>query len=550
LRLAAFTFPEFDPETVPGSNAFALAGNHTASGAGLLANDPHLGHAVPNVWYRALLSYAGRRAVGATLPGLPLVVAGSNGDVAWGCTNAYADTGDLVVVETNSIAKHLYKAPGHDDFLAIEQRQETFQVRGEQPVTAEYDWTIWGPIIGTNERQRPLAYRWVAHDPEAVNLQLLGMEQARTIDEALAVAHRAGVPHQNLILADRAGEVAWTLAGRLPRRAGYDGRLPVTWSFGDRRWNGYLSPAEVPVVRGPESILPGKVWSANQRQVGGPALARLGDGGYATPGRAEQVRDGLSALTRAIPRDLLAVQLDDRAPHLQRWHARLLAVLTPAATAAHPARAALRRHAEAWEGHASVDAVAYRVVRAYRQAVRQRVFAPIFAPCIEKLPGFNWRRFNTEPALETILRELPLHLLDPRFASWDDLLLAAVDDAIAALAKSGPPLPQGTWGEVNRARIRHPLSGAIPLVGPWLDLPADSLPGDPGLPRAQGPAHGVSLRLVVSPGREDEGLFHMPGGQSGHPLSPFYRAGHTAWVRGEPSPLLPGPPQYRLLLQP
>ncbi|MBM3856151.1 MAG: penicillin acylase family protein, partial [Verrucomicrobia bacterium] len=84
----------------------------------------------------------------------------------------------------------------------------------------------------------------------------------------------------------------------------------------------------------------------------------------------------------------------------------------------------------------------------------------------------------------------------------------------------------------------------------WLDLPADPLPGDPGLPRAQGPAHGVSLRLVVSPGREEEGISHMPGGQSGHPLSPFYRAGHAAWVRGEPSPLLPGPAQHRLVLQP
>ncbi|MBM3856158.1 MAG: penicillin acylase family protein, partial [Verrucomicrobia bacterium] len=262
-RLTAFPFPEFDPEATPGSNAFALAGTHTASGAGLLASDPHLGHAVPNIWYRAVLSYAGRRVVGATLPGLPLVVAGSNGDVAWGCTNAYADTGDLVAVETNSIARHLYKAPGHDDFLAIESRQETFQVRGEKAVTAEYDWTIWGPIIGTNDRQRPLVYRWIAHDAEAVNLQLLDVEHARTIDDALAVAHRAGMPHQNFILADRTGGVAWTLAGRLPRRAGYDGRLPVTWSFGDRRWDGYLSPAEVPVVRGPESILPGKIWSAN-----------------------------------------------------------------------------------------------------------------------------------------------------------------------------------------------------------------------------------------------------------------------------------------------
>jgi penicillin amidase len=304
------------------------------------------------------------------------------------------------------------------------------------------------------------------------------------------------------------------------------------------------------VVRGGDSVLPGRVWSGNQRQIGGAALARLGDGGYATAPRAAQIRDGLAAISRATPRDLLAVQLDDRALFLQPWHERLLATLSPAALQGQPARAELRRHAEKWEGRASVEAVSYRIVREFRQAVRARVFGPIFAPCLETMPEFSWRRFHLEPALQAMLREQPLHLLDPGFQSWDDLLVAAVDDTIAAIAKSGLPLPGGTWGERNRARIRHPFSNAFPLVGRWLDLPADPLPGDTDLPRVQSPSNGASQRLVVSPGREEEGLFHMPGGQSGHPLSPFFRAGHQAWVRGEPTPLLPGPARHRLTLQP
>jgi penicillin amidase len=87
-------------------------------------------------------------------------------------------------------------------------------------------------------------------------------------------------------------------------------------------------------------------------------------------------------------------------------------------------------------------------------------------------------------------------------------------------------------------------------VAQLLNMPADPLAGDNDMPRVQGPRFGQSQRLVVSPGREDEAIFHMPGGQSGHPMSPFYRAGHDAWVKGEPTPLLPGPTQHTLMLNP
>ena len=81
-------------------------------------------------------------------------------------------------------------------------------------------------------------------------------------------------------------------------------------------------------------------------------------------------------------------------------------------------------------------------------------------------------------------------------------------------------------------------------------MPAEPLPGDRDMPRVQGPAFGASERFVVSPGHEEEGIFHMPGGQSGNPLSPFYRAGHQAWAHGVPTPFLPGPTVHTLRLHP
>jgi penicillin amidase len=546
-------FPFFarDPEAVTGSNAMALAGAHTASGAGLVANDMHLDLAVPNTWYRTVLHYAGRRIAGVTLPGAPVVVAGSNGRVAWGLTVSYADTGDLIVVDVNSIAPSLYTAPGRSELVAFETRKETIRVKGGEPVVAEFPRTIWGPLIEQKDhRKRPLALRWVAHDPAATNLDLLDLESAATTAEAVAIAHRAGTPSLNFIVADSAGAIAWTLAGRLPQRTGYDGRVPVPWTFGDRKWDGLLPAAAVPVVRGEESALPGRLWSGNQRQIGGEALEKLGDGGLHRAPRAAQLRDGLAPLTQATPKDLLAVQLDDRALFLQSWHALLMETLTPAVVAQNKSRAALRAIAEKWEGRASIDSVGYRLAREFRAAVHARVFAPIFAASVEAYPEFSRRELRLEGACWQILREKPRHLLAASYATWDDLLLAAVDDTIAAVEQDGTALADATWGRRNRLQMKHPFVRSSPWLARWLALPADPLPGDADMPRAQVPGHGPSERFAVSPGREEEGIFHMPGGQSAHPLSPFFRAGHEAWVRGAATPFLPGKTQHTLTLKP
>ena len=144
----------------------------------------------------------------------------------------------------------------------------------------------------------------------------------------------------------------------------------------------------------------------------------------------------------------------------------------------------------------------------------------------------------------------PPHLLDPHYARWEEALLASLDAAIETLRKQCGTLKQCTWGRENTLEMKHPLSAALPLASLWLDMPATPMPGDAAMPRVQGPRFGASERLVVSPGHESEGLFQMPGGPVDHPLSPFYGAGHEAWVRGEPQPLLPGKTQYTLRLTP
>ena len=540
-----------DERLPAGSNNWAVAGSRSRHGGAILANDMHLLISVPNTWYRASLVWPSgdgeRRMTGVTLPGTPAVVAGSNGDVAWGFTNTYGDWLDLVVLEEVPGDPGAYRTP--EGIARFDIWEERIAVKGGEPQTLEVSTTIWGPEIDRDHRGRRRALRWIAHDPDAVNFGLLQLEGASNLEDALRVAAESGIPPQNFVCADRAGHIGWTVAGRIPRRAGPPQRGAVAGTDAAAQWHGFLRPDEYPrLVDPPEGLL----WTANARTADGAWLDLLGNGGYYSGIRAAMIRERLGALERPDERDMLPLQLDDRAVFLERWRELALRTLTPSATADHPQRAEFRRLVETgWTGRASIDSVGYRLVRGFRGEVLNQVYKALTGPCRAADPEFSFGSITqAEGSLWRLVSERPPHLLDPRFASWDEQLLAAVDVVITTLTSDGRELADRTWGDRNRVAMRHPLSLAVPLLSRWLDMPSDPLPGDSYTPRAQGPGFGASERMAVSPGREQEGYFHMPGGQSGHPLSPYYRAGHDAWVKGEPTPFLPGPTTHTLALRP
>ena len=523
------------PEAFPGSNSWALAASRTRDGRAILANDMHLAISVPNTWYRASLVWPGATVTGVTLPGIGAVAVGSNGRVAWGFTNSYGDFRDLVILEPAGADG--YRTPG--GARRFEHLQETIKVRGAPDDHLDLLETLWGPVVDTDAKGRRRVLRWVAHDPEAVNFGSLGLEQAGSVPEAMAVANRAGIPAQNFVCADAGGHIGWTIMGRLPVRVGFDGRVPVSWADGARRWAGWLAPGAYPRIVDPPS---GQIWTANARVVDGAMLAKLGDGGYDLGARARQIRDDLSALGPATERDMLPIQLDDRALFLTRWQQLLLRTLTPEAQRAQPKRAELRRLVETWGGRAEPDSAGYRIVRGFRLVLQEQVSAS-FA---RAFGGPGERRFivgfagQSEGPLWALVTQRPGHLLDPGFKDWDQQLLAAVDTTIARLTRDGTPLAECTWGRLNSPKVQHPLSKALPMLSRWLDMPTLPIPGDAQMPRVQDREFGASERLAVSPGHEADGYFMMPCGQSGHPLSPNYGDGHRDWVAGRPGPFLPG----------
>ena len=538
--LAPYTigWPPVASDSAPGSNNFAVSGALTADGRAIVADDMHLALRAPNIWFRARLRYADTTAPGGkvdvagfTLPGLPAVIVGSNTHVAWGFTNSYIDTADFARIDAADVA-------------TLRTFDETISVAGAHAQTLHVRENDWGPVLHENADGSALALRWVAQLPGAVRLDFADMAKAGNLDDALAVADRAGIPAQNLMLADQHGRIAWRLIGARPDR----GEGCVANTIADSR----CAPWAVRSDNAPSLIDPPdqRLWTANTRVLDGQALAVAGDGGYDFGARARQIREGLFARERFDERDLLAIQLDDRAVLMEHWWKLLRATVEHSDD---PALQRLEAASRQWSGHASVDSASYRIARGFRGITLDTVQAGLLAPAKQQL-GNDWVEPNL-PQLEGIvwplLQQRPPHLLPPPFKTWDELLAHSARQLEADLAAQGPDLAARSWGERNTAAICHPVSRALPaLFKRWLCMPAQALPGDGNLPRVQGPAFGASQRMVVAPGFEADGIVHMPGGQSGHPLSPFWGAGHDDWAQGRPTPFLPGQTRYTLRIKP
>ena len=603
---------------LPGSNNFAVSGALTVDGRAIVADDMHLSLRVPNIWFRARLRWPDPAAPGGqvdvqgvTLPGLPVVIAGSNGHVGWGYTNSYGDYADW------ALETPCPDAAARADAAAcapVQLYREHIEVAGGEPHALAVRETAWGPVLDELDDGRLLSLRWTAHLPNAVNLGLAGLAGVDNLDAALALADRTAIPTQNLVIGDSGGRIAWRLLGPLPvRAAGCSPTAPAPPPASAQASAPSRPPALAPTVApGPADAVavavavavapasasaplpesasastsasapaPGdatapmagrtaaaacppwptatdaspiaaspefdRLWTANARTTSGNELARIGDGGYNLGARARQIRDALHARDRFTEADLLAIQLDDRALLLTRWW-QLLRSLDDGAS---PALQALAVATHDWSGHAGVDSAGYRIVREWRRAVHRRLLEGLLAPAQtamgERFARPSLRQF--EGVAWPLVQQRPEHLLPKRYASWTELFEDAAVEVRDGLSARGP-LHERSWGEANTASICHPLAGAIPLGRRLLCMPAVPLPGDSNLPRVQGPSFGASQRMVVAPGHEADGILHMPGGQSGHPLSPFWGAGHEDWVHGRPTPFPPGPGRHVLLLRP
>ncbi|EGW21121.1 penicillin acylase family protein [Methylobacter tundripaludum] len=531
-----------------GSNAWAVGGKKTWDGRAILANDMHLGISVPNTWYRIELNYGAVHAAGLTLPGTPLLIAGSNRHIAWGATNLSGDFLDLVRLEINPANPDQYRVG--EQWQRFDEYPETIIVKGSAAKQIVVKQTRWGPVANQPLLDQPVAIHWTALDADAFNLNLFDLEQGETLEEAVTIVNGSGGPQLNVLLADDKGSIAWTVMGKIPKRFGNDGLVSRSWADGRVGWNGYVEPEDLPrVIDPPEGILA----SANDRRFGKNYPYVIGHqfgNGY----RAYRITRQLTQMPRIGEWAMFDLQLDTESEFYVFYQQLALNSLTAAVIARQPDLAEARDYLLAWNGRADTGSLGFALLVEFRKQLIEAVFTPLLSASRDADKNFSYSWTYIDTPLQALLNEKPPRALPDaaHYRNWDDFILGQLKHGLQQVQAQHPgvPLMELNWGEQNKVKQSHPFSKALPILSDLLDMPREALPGCGFCVRAAGPGFGASERLVVSPGHFEDAILHMPGGQSGQPLSPYYRDQQGYWLKGLSMPLTAGKPEHMLLLQP
>jgi penicillin amidase len=524
--LVATLIPEM-PEI--GSNNWAVDGQLTTDGSALLAGDMHLGLRIPTTWYRTQLNYPREaqnvQVTGASLPGAPGIIVGTNGHIAWSFTNGNFDNVDWVKLQPQTPLTTI------TEMIPIPGGEHEFS----------YQMSPYGPVKSVQGDNYALT--WVAHQPYAINLHLYDLDTANTIFDALPTSRKLAIPQQNLVLADSTGNIAWVAAGAITARS-----TPSNTAIDENAWSSLWQQKEleVPMLYNPKHH---RIWTANNRVIGRQELTRFGDGGYANGARAEQIRDRLFESDSFDENAFYAIQLDNEARFLTPWHELLSQVLE----ADRDKFATDLIHLQEWQACACADSVGYTLVRSFRQQVIAALFAPLANQLKHEKLSLSPVVKHLEPALWQLIHQQPESWLPDGFNDWSQFLQQEYvnskerlqqrygnDDAMASLA----------WGKVNTLAIEHPFAKQIPLLGSWLNMPQVAGYGDTFMPAVQAPHFGASERLFVRPGQLESAIMTLPGGQSGHPLSPYYHRGFNDFANQKHTPLLPRESQHTMTFIP
>lgn len=514
------------------SNSWSIGGLLSASGQAMIANDPHLGLGLPATWYLTRMETPEMIWTGATAPGLPFIVIGSNGHVAWTFTTTHSDTQDLFEERLAEGKPDHYETP--DGAVPFETWQEVFRIKNADDATLTLRRTRHGPVVSDLDKEKGdsvLALAWTAllpddRTPEAI-LAINEAHDAAALEVALLDFH---APQQNVVYADSEGVTGFVAAGRVPvRKQVFEGgRLPAPGWSGEYDWTGTLPFAELPQLRGGGSDI---IVTANN-DIRPPGYRPFITADWPDDARAQRIR---SLLTQPQPwalKDFAAMQMDNHA-------APLLAFVRDhqqAAAAVDPAIAGLLA---AWDGSMARDLAAPLVATHWLDRTARALLADEMGSGFEE--WWFWQVDRVEQALadgrvcdDTATSETE---------TCDAILAGALKTARTDLSTAYGPDPQAwRWGDSHRAHFRHPVFRNVPVVAGWLDadLPTDGdfftvNRGTPLPPRdgvALSHVHGPGLRFVQDFGDSAGPLFTLAGGQSGNPLSPHYADWLTDWRDG------------------
>jgi penicillin G amidase len=515
----------------PGSNNWVVSGAHTVSGKPLLSNDMHLQHHIPNVWYEVHLTNPDLDVAGVTAPGLPLVLVGHNRRIAWGFTNLGPAVTDLYIETFN--AQTEYQTP--DGWRQPERRHEFIHVKGKPDVAVDVTITRHGPIITSliPGETRPLALQWTLWDPKLLTATLecvREVDRAQNWDEFRRAASHFGGPGQNMVYADVDGHIGYQATGWVPLRAAGDGTRPVPGNVATYEWTGYVPFDKMPSVFDPAS---GIIGTANGRATpdGYPYLISAE---WMAPYRTDRIYDVLESQKKFSAGDMLALQTDIYSAIDRFLAERFVSAIDHSAQASPRARQAadlMRR----WDGRVATDAIAPTIAVAARRQLQRLLLEPLLGPADQNSKvATGWRQYrwqNSAVWLENLLTNQPRRWLPKNYRSWDDLLTAAVEQAVTA--KNAPrDLASWHWGQAHPVYLQHPIFGRVPLLNRWTGPGRQPQSGDGTTVKQVGLGFGPSERLTVDFADLDASTLNIVTGESGNFTSPYFMDQWQAWYQG------------------
>ncbi|MFL6438210.1 MAG: penicillin acylase family protein [Terriglobales bacterium] len=531
---------------VPGSNNWVVSGEHTVSGKPLLSNDMHLGHSIPDIWYEAHLTKGDGQdfdVAGVTLPGLPFVIVGHNRRIAWGFTNLGPDVQDLFVEQLNSSGQ----VASPTGWQSAQKSHEVIHVKGKPDDIFDVIVTRHGPIITPilKGENRELALQWTIYDPTAMSVPFLEINSARNWQEFRAAFSKFGGPSQNVVYADVDGHIGYQATGKIPVRASGDGLLSQSGADAAHDWTGYVPFDQLPSIYDPPS---GILGTANSR-ITPDGYPRLLANNWESPYRTSRIFRLLDTSGQLKPADMLAIQTDVTS-ELERFFAdRFVYAIDQQRNVS----SRLRQAADimrGWDGRMEKNSAAASIAYWSRRNLMKLLLTPKLG---EDLINYDWGL--SAPALENILTHRMPRWLPQGYASYYDVLVAAVQKAIDS-ERAPKDLKRWRWGSQFPVDVQHPVLASLPILSHFSGTGWHLQSGSGSTVKQVGANFGPSERMTVDLSDLDHSTLNIVIGESGHVLSAHYKDQFSAWYEGSTSQFpfseaaVNAAAEHRLVLEP
>jgi penicillin amidase len=497
-----------------GSNSWAWQGPSKL----LLENDPHLGTSVPGLWHAMRLRISAKEwVVGAALPGVPGITLGMNQSLAWAFTNTGEDVDDYLA-ETLSEDGNSYLNfdLGKESWLPVRKKSFEIKIRGQEPRKIEALFTHRGPLSRVKSLNSGwYSRRWLVLDSKSIGLPVVSLNRSRNWLELNLAIDRLTVPSQNILVADRSGNVGYRLSGRGIRRS-VSGLIPETARDGD--WLGFDSQDRRLRKVFPKPAAENRVISTANQRIWIDTFGHH----FSDDGRQEKIQQQLSEKSEVNSQDIGELQADTSS----RFHKVLLDWILRHTKPIGVKQEEVARRWRAWNGQAQADP------QTFTEAVRSEFdltdtllgkVKAMFLPQNQDNPAF-WCTLRRAWMLRTLGIDGGMKIFglsDTEVAAW---LLSRASEAEASSA----------YYYANRWQSQHPFVGRVPVLGAFFRIAEYPQFGFDKVVRVERPRFGSSMRLIWDLSTPTESTWNFPVGQSGHVSSSHFADMQDDWHHFRP----------------